>query len=423
MLRIARVTALSGLARVPAFLVPVLMAALFGAGSDTDAYFLAYSALILVSLGTGLELAVVPFAAKALRSGPARAREIIASYAREAFWWGCGAVAAGGVLLLTGVAMARQQNVDFRFTLAMFLLLAPVAIATAVGGVYSGTLVSGWRLERVAVSNIFRGIGGLAGMAVATPLHQLWPIPLGLAAGEVGRMLWLKAFARRLSDAAAEGASAPTPTTFRKAAGYQASVQLLYAMPTLERLLIAAITGAISHIEYAYRIFTIATIGFDGGLAPWLLARWTNQHSDGELVANWRGVYRLVAMGGALALACGAGLSAFAPLIVRVLFQHGAFGPSDAEAVTTLLRWYLPAFICNMTSICLERLLLARGQNALFLRLGVLRAGVRLGTVLVLVPHLGAFALPAAMGAAEVVYLGASLFVTRASSQPVVESA
>jgi putative peptidoglycan lipid II flippase len=419
-IRIARVTGVSALARAPGFLVPVLMAAFFGAGPDTDAYFLAYSTLVLVSLGNQIEITVVPFAAQALRSGPERLRAGIAGYAAEAVWWGFGAVAAGALLLFGGIAFTRDGAVSIPRTLLMFTLLAPTAIASCVGGVYSGTLVAGFRLERTAASNAFRGLGGLAGVMAAAAVHRLWPIPIGLAAGEFARMLWLRAGARSLAAAAVDGAAVPVEKTFRRAAAYQASVQMLFATPTLERLFVSGIPSAISHVEYAVRVITIATIAFDGGLAPWLLARWTNQHSDGQLVTDWRGVYRPLAVGAALATLGGVLLAALAPLCVRVLFQRGAFHASDAAVVSSLLRWYAPGFAVYMTGFCLERLILARGENALFLRMNVLRTGVRLAVVLVGLPRAGMYALPIALLAAETAYLVAGLVATRAPSRSMV---
>src|SRR6266568_4325245 len=55
--------AVSGAARGPGFVIPLLIATVFGAGARTDAYFLVYSAVLLVggTLGQGIEVAIVPF--------------------------------------------------------------------------------------------------------------------------------------------------------------------------------------------------------------------------------------------------------------------------------------------------------------------------------------------------------------------------
>ena len=66
----------SALGRAPAFLVPILIATFFGAGQSTDAYFIAYSAVLFLggTVAQGVEQAIVPFAARQihLRDGTIR---------------------------------------------------------------------------------------------------------------------------------------------------------------------------------------------------------------------------------------------------------------------------------------------------------------------------------------------------------------
>ena len=58
---------ISAVARVPGFLIPLLIAAVFGAGQETDAYFLAYGAVFLTggTLAQGIESAIVHFSSSA----------------------------------------------------------------------------------------------------------------------------------------------------------------------------------------------------------------------------------------------------------------------------------------------------------------------------------------------------------------------
>src|ERR1051326_995196 len=66
----------SAVGRAPAFLIPILIAGFFGAGRATDAYFIAYSAVLFLggTVAQGVEQAIVPFAARLieLRDGTAR---------------------------------------------------------------------------------------------------------------------------------------------------------------------------------------------------------------------------------------------------------------------------------------------------------------------------------------------------------------
>src|SRR5205823_1899023 len=88
----------SALDRAPAFLIPILIAGFFGAGRATDAYFIAYSAVLFLggTVAQGVEQAIVPFAARQvdLRDGTARSyldRAALGSAAVGAVIWAVGA--------------------------------------------------------------------------------------------------------------------------------------------------------------------------------------------------------------------------------------------------------------------------------------------------------------------------------------------
>jgi peptidoglycan biosynthesis protein MviN/MurJ (putative lipid II flippase) len=152
-------------------------------------------------------------------------------------------------------------------------------------------------------------------------------------------------------------------------------------------------------------LVTVATVIFDGGVAPWLLARWASQRIQAGLDVTWTSVYRPLAWAAGLAASVAFVLAAGAPIVVGVVLNHGSFSASDAAVVTSLLRWYAVGYWLNMNALCVERLLLARAQNRLFAGLAAIRAGTRLGTVVVALSALGIFALPLGYLVSEGVYL------------------
>lgn len=413
-LRVARLAVISALAKGPGFLLPIVVAGFFGAGKATDEYFLAYAALLFVggSIGQALEAAVVPFAAAGLRAGADRAREQIGRYARGAAVAGlCGAV-LGVVALWIGMSAATAMRPSRAPASGYYLLLVPAIVGWAVSGVYSGALVAALRLERSAAANAFRGIGALIGAGVAGVTHNLYFLPIGLSVGEAVRVYCLRRMWRQTvhyehAAAVEAGAIGARLGEFRHAASAQIAAQgVLAATPLIERLVAGAmVVAAISHLEYAYRLLMVSAVLFDGGVAPWLLARWSRLRSVGAFDARWHEVRRSIAAAAVASGAIGALLALLAPLIVRAVLLHGRFTTADASVVTSLIRWYSVGFVANMIVLCAERALLATARNRRFLQLGIIRAGSRIAVVALFARSMGLLTFPLAYAVSEALYL------------------
>lgn len=415
--RIFRLAALAGLAKGPGFLIPIILAAFFGAGAVTDAYFLAYGGVLLVggTVGQPLEAAIVPFAAQALALGRRAADGFMRLVFRRGLVVGVVAAVLGGVLVWVGTLLLQPKQVAAVRVFQFYLLLAPAAVAWCVAGLYTGSLMAAWRLEVGAVGYGFRGVGALVGALTGATLHQLWPVAVGLSAGEWSRVVWLRKHWHQALATVAEGSDGVPESGFTTAAGHQMLAQgLLSGAQFLERFLVGTVAvAAISRVEYANRLITVAAVLFDGAIGPWLLARWSNLQVRKGLESDWRKVYRLLSIAGLAAFLVSGTLFLAAPLIVVTLFHHGAFTTNDAVVVTQIFRLYAIGYLFNMSSLCVDRLLLARAQNRLFAGLAGIRATVRLVAILALLGYVGVLALPLGYVLSEAVYLVTVLVASR----------
>jgi len=419
--RVARLTAIASLAKAPGFLIPLVVGAFFGAGRETDAYFIAYGGLLLIvgAVAQPVEGAVVSFAAKAIAAGRTSAEGLVAASLRRGLLFGTIAVSLGAIVLLGGVVLSARAGLRAADVLLLYALLAPAGVCWCVAGYLSGFLVAGWELEIAAFANAFRGLGALAGAVMGAAIHALWPVALGLSAGEAARALWLKHRARCLVRSLPEGASSPDLVGFDSAAAYQMTAQgLQTGEAVIERFLVAALmVGAVSQLEYATRLISVVTIVFDGGVAPWLLARWSDANARLVLKMDWHGVLRPLAWAVVVAIAVGAAIPLGAGLGVRLLLGHTALTSGDLGVVTSLLRWLSIGYVLNMVGLCLEKLLLAQARNRTLALLSGVRAGTRLTLVATLRASLGLGAVPAAYAVTECVFL-ACLLVAAARSVP-----
>lgn len=394
--RAVYLAAISAIARIPGFLIPLMIAAVFGAGPETDAYFLAYGALFLTggTLAQGIESAIVHFSASTRDSRgfeDAAARKI---------WWIALAV---WVLVIPVVAIASPAHLEGS-VIRFGILLTPLAILWPVCAAYSGGLVARWRIGQASASMLWRGVGALVGVAAALAGGGLIAVAVGLGLGELGRLFWLKAKLAHVLPV--EGRETPVIPGFGAAAGAQVLAGATGATaPFVERILATTLgSGGVSMLEYAARLLVVPAVLFEGGFAPLLLARWSNDLAGGKTPER-REVMRVVGKGILLAVAIAAALALLAHPVVRLLLGHGKLAGTEVTAIADLLRLLAIGFVATMGALLLERLYLAHARNRRLAFLAVMRVAVRLGVVILVLPTLGLSGFAVGYAAAEWAYL------------------
>jgi len=417
--RTVSLTLVSVVARAPAFLIPVLIAAVFGAGHETDAYFLAYSAVLFLggTLAQGIEQAVVPFAAQVIHRAAAPRHYLDRAAVRfvlvSAICWSLGIP----VFLSVANSALRSAILGYVGT------FTPLALLWCGAAVFTGALVSQWKIAAATGSMLWRGIGALVGI-VAVPLGGgLWGVALGLGLGEVGRLWWTR---RRLYAGLSESSELlppPLAPLGRAAAAQVGASAAIGAAPVIERLLAVSLgVGAVSHLEYALRLLVVPSVVFEGGIIPLVLARWTQQIAAQNVPPARRDVLRVVAKGAGLALVIAVLLGVCAPVIVRILLVHGRFTHQDETAVSSLLRMLALAFVANMGAQLLERHYIASTRNWTLALLQLARAALRVGTMWRLLPVVGLTAFAIGFTVADWTYFLALLLCLRAPGSSVTQA-
>ena len=400
--RAARLSIISALARAPGFLVPVLIAATFGAGRETDAYFIAYAAALVVggTISQGVEVAIVPFSAREIS---ARGRGAIGFVDRGAL--GTGSVA----LLIWGAAIAASYLVvrsDLRQAATSFgLSFAPLVLAWCASSAYSGTLIARDAIGVATGTSILRGAGGVIALVAAPRGMGLTAVALGLGVGEVARTWWMRrTLMRRLVDSGGGGTAS---VGFAKAAFAQVTaVAIGGTAPLGERVLATTLgAGGVSHLEYAARLLIVPQLVFDGALSPILLSRWSREIAARGHGPTRREVVKEVLEGMGVALVLGAALALTAPFWVRLILRHGHFSDVDAAEVGDLLRLLSIGFVFSMGAVLLERYFMAAARNRTLAMLSVLRVLTRLGVAFAFITHLGLRAFACGFAGGELVYL------------------
>jgi putative peptidoglycan lipid II flippase len=392
--------AISALARLPGFLIPVLVAATFGAGPSTDAYFLAYGAALLIggTLAQSVEVAIVPFAVREIAGGTPAA--FLARTAGRVTMVG----AALWLLVMPVVVVAAPSALRGPM-IAYAACFTTLLLCWGASSVYAGALVAHGDIGAATGSLLWRGGGGLLGLALAPVGGGLAGVAVGLGAGELGRLWWLRQQVGRKAAWTAPVTAARLGSFPHAAVAMVIAGAVMGAVPVIEKLIATSLgPGTASHLEYATRLLIVPAVLFDGALAPILLARWSRAVVAEGRVLSLRDVARPLAKGVAVAVVCAAGLAVFASTIVDLLLRHGRFTGADAEAVTVLLRILAAGLVGNMGSLLVERAFLAAGRTRILAVTAFVRGSVRLLTALALLSSLGFVAFGVGYAVAEWVY-------------------
>jgi putative peptidoglycan lipid II flippase len=363
--------------RGAAFLVPLAVAAWFGVGAVTDAWFwaLAFPTFALVLAGTALGTTATPPMAEIRERDPARLPEFIGGLL---VWSGLFALTLGVVMCLLAPAYLVRfsefdpETVDMAVTFLWELV--PFAVLTASGAVLRvGCEVSG-RFYGVAATPVIRAAVVLVVTWVALAVIGPHALALGLVAGELVQFLW---WAWLLGQTGVR----PRPTLVIDPAVRQVGRDLapilggemLVAMNLIVDKGFAAMLseGSVSTLEYADRARVIPQTLLQSSLAMVAFAAWSNLRAQGNLAQARGAVDQALRWTLALSTPVLAGMFIGRFVMTELMFQRGAFTPEDTLATASVLGWYLPGILPNLLGILAVRAHVVERNLSIIFRLGM----------------------------------------------------
>ncbi|NEA14518.1 lipid II flippase MurJ, partial [Streptomyces halstedii] len=345
------VAALLGLVRDQA------VARLFGAGHASDAFLVAWTvpemaATLLIE--DGMALLLVPAFSLALtrRASAASPGDPVRALVADTFPRLAAALACAGALLIAGapwvVGVLAPGLEDPGLAVDCTRLTAVTVLTFGVTGYFSAALRAHGRFLGPAGVYIAYN-AGIIGMTLA--LHAVWGVRAAAAGVAVGSVLMILTLLpgfvtlvlrRRVRGTPApEGRDAAAPLL---GAAVLAPVVLFVvsrqSQVFVERFLASSLSdGAISHLNFAQKVaqlpmvlsMMICTVTFP------VVAR---AMASGDREGARRRVERDLALAGTVVLLGTAMVLGYAPQIVEVLFQRGAFDAADTTATAGVMRVY-----------------------------------------------------------------------------------
>ncbi|WP_405479403.1 murein biosynthesis integral membrane protein MurJ [Streptomyces sp. NBC_00009] len=335
------------------------LAHLFGAGSETDAFLVAWTVPEFAStllIEDGLAFVLVPaFSAAVARRAQAEGTDPVRSLVSSSLPRFGLAFLAAAALLIAGapflVHVLAPGLPDPRLAVDCTRLTATCALTFGLTGYCSAALrAHGCYLPPAAIYVAYN-IGIIATMLVCGTRFGVRSAAMGVAVGGCLMVaVQLPAFHRRLSSAKAAERLAGEAGGEAAAQGRAMRLGLIAAVLTfalckqsqvfIERFLASSLAaGSISHLNYAQKVsqlpmvlsLMLCTVTFP--VVAQAVAR-------GDIAAARARVERDLGLAACVVLLGAAAIFACAPQIIHVLFQRGAFTADDTAATASVMRVY-----------------------------------------------------------------------------------
>ena len=359
---IATVGSFTLLSRIVGFVRDIVLSAVLGSGPVADAFIVAFKLpnffRRLFAEGA-FSAAFVPLFARALQG---EGRGAALTFARQAHAVLLVVLVPFSVLLMIGMPVAMWllapglsgDKATFDLAVTLGRISFPYLIFISLAALYGGVLNGIDRFAEVAVTPVLLNLAMIGTVLGLTPFlpDAGYAASIGVAlAGMLQwlRLLWscsrdgvgMKWVRPRFSERVRRLVKLATPVAIGSGA-QQVSVVLDVIWASLMPV------GTISALYYADRIaqLPLGVVGIAVGTAllP-LLARQLRAGHDDAAMANQN---RAIEFGMLFSLPSTAALWILAEPIVRVLFEHGRFGPDDTRRTAAALAAYaigLPAFV------------------------------------------------------------------------------
>ena len=347
---VALVTGLALAQLLVQFATQLLLARLFGAGSDMDAFVAALAPPVVIAtiLSGSLGYVLVPAVAGRLAAGGQDEAHAVAgqlgiyvSLASLALAVATMAAAEVLVRALCPGFSAQQQGL----TAELLRILAPLVVLNSLIAYLNALHQSERRFAAPAVAGVLGTLVTLGAIMLWQGRLGIFGVAWGVVAGAGFTVaVLLPRFVAQLREPLARGLAVQPATRQALAMLAPLVVGAVYWRldPLVDRWLGSYLpAGSIAHLGYAWRLamalMMIGTSGLSIVAFPAIAAHAAAQQWD-HLRAELAQALRLLTV---LLVPVGMGLALFAEPVVRLLFERGRFTASDSEAVAMLVVLYL----------------------------------------------------------------------------------
>ncbi|TDC45774.1 hypothetical protein E1281_29490 [Actinomadura sp. KC345] len=326
------------------FVRDLALAHLFGASAGTDAFLVAWTIPETVSpllIEDAMALLMVPVVTRLLARGDGPRPLVATALPRIVVGLSAVTLALAAAAPLVVDVLAPGLT-DTGPAVQCVRLTAITVVTFGVAGFMSATLRAHHRFGPPAAIYLAYNAGILALIAGFSGVVGITSAAMGVACGSVLMIaVQAPAFLRCLREAPAPrghdldlriGVAAVAPIVV-----YTVTRQ---AQVFVERFFGSELAaGSISHLNYAQKVAQVPMV-LSLLIVTVTFPRLARASADGDTAQVARRIRQDLAVASAMVLAAAAFLVAFAPAVIKVLFEHGEFTEDDTRSTAAILRVY-----------------------------------------------------------------------------------
>ncbi|WP_433466133.1 lipid II flippase MurJ [Spirillospora sp. CA-128828] len=325
------------------FLRDLAMAHLFGASSSTDAFLVAWTIPETVSpllIEDAMALLMVPVVTRLLARGDGLRPLVGTTLARMLL--GLSLVTVTLVVAAPFVVKVLAPGLTEPGPAVLCVRLTAITVVTfGLAGFMSATLRAHHSFGPPAAIYLAYNIGILALIAGLSGLMGITSAAIGVACGSALMVaVQTPAFLRCLRDAPTPSGSVDVRLGLAAVAPVVVYTVTRQAQVFVERFFGSGLAdGSISHLNYAQKVAQVPMV-LSLLIVTVTFPRLARASADGDTTQVARRVQQDIVVASAMVLAATAFLVAFAPAVIRVLFQHGEFTAADTRSTASIMRVY-----------------------------------------------------------------------------------
>ncbi|MFG2087506.1 lipid II flippase MurJ [Spirillospora sp. NPDC048824] len=329
------------------FVRDLVMAHLFGASAGTDAFLVAWTIPETVSpllIEDAMALLMVPVVTRLLARGDGPRALVGTTLPRMLL-----GLSAGTLTLVAAAPLVVDvlaPGLTERGPAIMCVRLTAVTVVTfGVAGFMSATLRAHHRFGPPAAIYLAYNAGILALIAGLSGVVGITSAAIGVACGSVLMVaVQAPAFVRCLRESPAPPAPRVRDVDLRLGLAAVAPIVVYtvtrQAQVFVERYFGSELAaGSISHLNYAQKVAQVPMV-LSLLIVTVTFPRLARASADGDTGQVARRIRQDLAVASAMVLAATAFLVAFAPAVIKLLFEHGEFTSADTRSTASILRVY-----------------------------------------------------------------------------------
>jgi putative peptidoglycan lipid II flippase len=398
-LRAAVSVAVAGIVvKLAATFKEIAVAGVYGRSDAMDAFLAAalIPSLLVNLISESMNQALVPTLVRVReQQGRERAQQLLSSCM---LWMCLLLIAASGVMALTArgffpLIASQFPTAKLELSIRLFYALLPVVLITGIATNCTAVLNTLDRFALPALAPMTISISIIVGALLLGSRFGIWAMVYSTLAGSLihaaivagmmnahGYRFGLRWYG--MTEAAREVGQQYAPVLL---SGVVASGGLLVDQ-SMAAMLPA---GSVSALVYANRFVSVVVTLLAGAISAAVVPHFSRMiaHRDWATcrytLRTWTGLTALVSTPIAVLLIIGA------HLLVRVAYQHGAFGPRDTAVVAAVLVMYAIQIPFFVTSRVFYRFLVAMRRTDLILYCGILNLGLDVVLNLLLMRRFG----------------------------------